>query len=103
MTPSKSLLQGPHNAAVFSHSADERHILDLSEAVRQYAIIGVPMKVLCREECAGLCMVCGKNLNEGSCYCKSETRDPEWISQNLHLSGDSFAVQDATPEEGKGI
>ncbi|MBI2860396.1 MAG: DUF177 domain-containing protein [Chloroflexi bacterium] len=33
---------------------DERHILDLTEAVRQYAIMAIPMKPLCREDCPGM-------------------------------------------------
>lgn len=34
---------------------DENHILDLGEAVRQYTIITLPMKPVCRQNCAGLC------------------------------------------------
>ena len=48
---------------------DEHHILDLTEAIRQYALLLVPMKPLCREDCAGLCPYCGHNLNQGSCDC----------------------------------
>lgn len=33
---------------------DKSHILDLSEAIRQYAIIAVPMKPLCKAECIGI-------------------------------------------------
>ena len=57
---------------------DERHIIDLTEAIRQYAEIAVPMKPLCREICAGLCQQCGKNLNLGSCNCPAEAIDPRW-------------------------
>jgi uncharacterized protein len=57
---------------------DERHILDLTEAIRQYAILAIPMKPLCREDCAGLCPHCGRNLNLGSCSCPSEAIDPRW-------------------------
>ena len=45
------------------------HTLDLTEAVRQYAVINVSMKPLCNQICAGLCPSCGINLNEGSCCC----------------------------------
>ena len=51
---------------VDSFTIDEHHILDLSEAIRQNALLAIPMKVLCRKDCAGLCQECGKNLNEGS-------------------------------------
>ncbi len=39
--------------------------------------LGVPMKPLCREDCAGLCAACGADLNAGSCDCQQET-DPRW-------------------------
>jgi len=48
---------------------DERHILDLTEAIRQYGLLAIPMKPLCHEDCAGLCPRCGHNLNLGSCPC----------------------------------
>ena len=35
-----------------------------------------PMKILCREDCKGLCKVCGKDLNEGDCGCDSFVPDP---------------------------
>ncbi len=57
---------------------DERHILDLTEAIRQYKVMALPMKPLCREECAGICPTCGKNLNEGPCDCPSDEADPRW-------------------------
>jgi len=33
---------------------DEHHVIDLTEAIRQYALLAIPMKPLCREDCAGL-------------------------------------------------
>jgi len=51
---------------------DEYHILDLTEAISQYALIAVPMKPLCREDCAGLCPQCGHDLNQGPCGCPSQ-------------------------------
>ena len=48
---------------------DEHHILDLNEAVRQYALLAMPMKPLCHPHCAGICPNCGANLNHGVCHC----------------------------------
>ena len=48
---------------------DEHNILDLTEAVRQYALLEMPMKPLCSEDCLGLCPTCGRNLNIGPCAC----------------------------------
>ncbi|HEX77089.1 MAG TPA: DUF177 domain-containing protein [Dehalococcoidia bacterium] len=57
---------------------DENHTLDLTEATRQYALLALPMKPLCRSECAGLCPQCGHNLNLGPCGCSPRPRDPRW-------------------------
>jgi uncharacterized protein len=36
------------------------------------------MKPLCRPDCAGLCPVCGQNLNLGECQCPPPEADPRW-------------------------
>jgi uncharacterized protein len=43
---------------------DDRNHLDLSEAVRQYEQAALPIQPVCRPDCAGLCPICGQNLNE---------------------------------------
>jgi uncharacterized protein len=57
---------------------DDHHILDLNEAIRQNALLAVPMKPLCRKDCAGLCQICGKDLNKGQCDCEQPEIDPRW-------------------------
>lgn len=44
--------------------------VDLSEDIRQEIILDYPVKPLCKPSCKGLCVKCGKNLNEGQCDCK---------------------------------
>ena len=61
-----------------SFTIDEHHILDLTEAIRQYIVTAIPMKPLCKKECAGLCATCGKDLNHGKCDCRQEEMDPRW-------------------------
>lgn len=51
---------------------NEEHILNLGEMVRQCFILAMPMKPLCRPDCAGLCPTCGSNLNQGVCNCLSQ-------------------------------
>lgn len=68
-----------------SFTIDEHHVIDLSEAVRQYALLTISMKPLCREDCAGLCPECGRNLNQGPCDCPVRTFDPRW-SKLMNLS-----------------
>lgn len=58
-------LEDPGDPDAF-HLTDQ-HILDLSEPIRQYAILEGPLSPLCRPDCKGLCAVCGANLNLGPC------------------------------------
>ena len=72
----------PQTEDAGAFTIDERHIMDLLEPARQYALMGVPMKPLCRADCAGLCQKCGKNLNQGDCGCPTEEPDPRWSALN---------------------
>ena len=45
------------------------HIIDLEPLIRAALIMDAPNMPLCRDDCAGLCPVCGANLNEGDCGC----------------------------------
>ena len=71
---------------------DEQHMLDLTEAIRQYALLVIPMKPLCREDCAGLCPNCGHNLNLGPCDCPLQQVDPRWAA----------LIELASERKGKG-
>ena len=80
-------LPSPEEPGCFT--IDEHHVIDLTEAIRQYALIAIPMKPLCREDCAGLCSHCGHNLNQGPCDCLSQEVDPRWSELNkLALTSD---------------
>ena len=61
-----------------SLTIDEAHVLDLSEAIRQYAWLAAPAKPLCRLDCAGICPTCGTDLNEKSCLCHSNNIGQRW-------------------------
>ncbi|QSX08732.1 DUF177 domain-containing protein [Alkalibacter rhizosphaerae] len=50
--------------------------LDLTELIRDNILVQLPTKTLCREDCKGLCPVCGKDRNEVDCTCESEQFDP---------------------------
>lgn len=51
-------------------------ILDVDKLVSDEIVVALPTKVLCKEDCKGLCAVCGKNLNHGSCSCDRSVGDP---------------------------
>lgn len=52
--------------------------IDLHPILLEQIQLNVPMRPLCREECAGLCPTCGADLNQGRCDCVNETVDPRW-------------------------
>ena len=56
--------------------ADER--LDLSAWARDALVLALPDKILCRADCAGLCPVCGRDLNQEPHTHGEEEADPRW-------------------------
>jgi uncharacterized protein len=54
------------------------HSLDISEDTRQFLMLSIPLKLLCRENCQGLCPVCGTNWNVAECSCGTNFIDPRW-------------------------
>ncbi|QGG48108.1 YceD family protein [Heliorestis convoluta] len=50
--------------------------LDLHDLVADALLLALPMKVLCQEDCQGLCPLCGSYQNEQSCACQVEQGDP---------------------------
>ncbi len=54
----------------------EGTLLDIDQLVYGEMLAHWPTKVLCREDCKGLCKVCGQDLNEGTCGCGRTVPDP---------------------------
>jgi uncharacterized protein len=52
--------------------------LDLEPAVRDAILLDLPVAPLCREDCAGLCPVCGTDRNVAPCTCDTSFPDPRW-------------------------
>ncbi len=52
--------------------------LDFSKELYDYSLLALPMKKLCSEECKGLCLHCGKNLNKENCECSLSEPDERW-------------------------
>lgn len=89
--PTSSILGTPPTPLDEIQEADgftigEDHILDLSEALRQNVVLSLPIKPICKVDCAGLCQKCGQNLNQGHCECPSEQSDPRWSPLKQLLS-----------------
>ena len=56
---------------------------DLDDILTTAFVLNMDQKLLCREDCKGLCFRCGKNLNEGPCDCKSEPDSRFAVLQQL--------------------
>jgi uncharacterized protein len=50
--------------------------LDVDQLVYAEILVNWPMRVLCKEDCKGICKVCGMNLNSGACNCQRTELDP---------------------------
>jgi len=55
------------------------HYLNLKDFVLNEIYLNFPMKVLCKEDCKGICKQCGINLNTHSCNCKNDDIDPRLL------------------------
>ena len=52
---------------------------DLEDIVRTVFVLNLDSKLLCKEDCKGICHRCGKNLNDGPCSCQKEL-DPRFAA-----------------------
>ena len=52
---------------------------DLEDIVRTVIVLNLDSKLLCKDDCKGLCCRCGRNLNEGPCNCQKEL-DPRFAA-----------------------
>ena len=50
----------------------------LEDVLQEQVLLALPLKVICRDDCRGLCSHCGKNLNLEQCACTEGVEDPRW-------------------------
>ncbi len=63
--------------------------VDITDSVRQSLLLSIPFKKVCRDECQGLCPICGINLNYEKCSCVTEKIDPRWQElKNISFDND---------------
>ena len=70
------MLEGLDEDKIDEYAIVEDGFLDLDEPARSLLLSEFPSRVLCREDCRGLCPTCGKDLNEGPCSCETTETDP---------------------------
>lgn len=54
--------------------------IDITPVICEQIILQIPIKVLCKEDCKGLCQHCGANLNISACNCKPDVVDSRMAS-----------------------
>jgi uncharacterized protein len=62
---------------VISISPDVKEI-DITPYIEESLILAVPMKLLCKEDCKGICPGCGVDLNFEKCHCSEKNPDTRW-------------------------
>lgn len=85
ITPEVKLILSPGNVSDekddrenIQHEAYRGDEIDLGDYLREVIAMSLPIKVLCDEECRGLCASCGANLNTKECSCKEDWVDPRF-------------------------
>jgi uncharacterized protein len=73
---------------------DDHHQIDITEALRQQIFLDMPIVTLCKEDCKGLCVQCGKDLNLGPCDCEPEVDSRLSILQTLLSQRAEEAIHD---------
>jgi uncharacterized protein len=71
----RALSDNPEDAEKDDVSIYANNALELNEIVTDAALLQTDMRILCRDDCKGLCARCGADLNEGGCRCEKES-DP---------------------------
>ena len=61
-------------------SVFDGHAIDVDEIVKEQILLAVPTRMLCREDCKGICPECGTDRNTGECNCVTNDIDPRWAA-----------------------
>jgi uncharacterized protein len=62
--------------------------LDLKDILREHILLSLPMQRICRDDCKGICPVCGLNRNSAPCGCRVKPGDDRWAAlKNLNTRG----------------
>jgi uncharacterized protein len=64
--------------ADMSLSVFDDEAIDVDEIVKEQILLAVPSRMLCREDCKGICPECGIDKNTGECACVTDNTDPRW-------------------------
>lgn len=74
-SPVAELTEAEMSVSVFDGEA-----IDVDEIVKEQIVLAVPTRMLCREDCKGICPECGSDRNTGACSCSTSDIDPRWAA-----------------------
>ncbi len=63
-----------------SVSVFDGQAIDVDEIVKEQIVLAIPTRMLCREDCKGICPECGTDRNTGDCSCATNDTDPRWAA-----------------------
>jgi uncharacterized protein len=66
--------------AEMSVSVFDGQAIDVDEIVKEQILLTVPTRMLCREDCRGICPECGADRDTGECNCVTNDIDPRWAA-----------------------
>jgi uncharacterized protein len=66
--------------AAMSVGVFDGEALDVDEIIKEQILLAVPTRMLCREDCKGICPECGIDRNTGECSCVADDIDPRWAA-----------------------
>jgi uncharacterized protein len=93
----QTLAEQPESAEL---SIDEHHILDMTEVIRQDILTRLPLRPLCRPDCPGLCLECGRELQDGGCACETTVDESSPFARLAELMRRQTAGGTAPNREG---
>jgi len=74
-----------HPGAEIAIGPDDSHVgfydgpgLELNDILQEQVLLALPLQRVCRENCQGICPICGQNRNETECHCQTKVTDERW-------------------------
>jgi uncharacterized protein len=74
-SPGAEIAIGPDDSHVGFYAGPG---LELDDILQEQVLLALPLQRVCREECQGICPICGQNRNETECHCQTKITDDRW-------------------------
>jgi len=68
--------------------------LELADVLQEQVLLAVPLKIVCKPDCKGLCPSCGRNRNLETCDCAEKTKTPDGRDCRIFASNSRFDIHE---------